>query len=1141
MATTAATLTSNSTSGNRPRQSNGNSMKFSLTVVSGIGLRKTDFFGTPDPFVIVSCGRERYMSEPSRRTLSPVWDQTFHFETSGTSPLHIAVWNWRKYSRKENTGFMGEVKFQLDFLNSARAREVVSKNYPLVCDEGMAGSILVNFEVKRQSLSSASPSASSLAHPKRSPSAPSNLSSSFTSSTLNERSGRSQEFSPISPETASSFTASTRPDMSSIRQLVHRNTQDALLSESRRRSLLELDGTDTTESTTENDDLRPTLSRSTRSQSAGPAVSASLPAPAGRTRRVLPVAGVPSRRAVDDSAIQRPKSPPLRPRTSSAASALPRHRPVPSAGAARRAPPQRSQSMEATTTTTTTSSPSTTTGSASPQRGQRSTSSAGSASRRATNGSQQRPSRSNSGTSSSTSSRGRGRSRGSQDRSSGERSRHSSQARRQQAQRRQMRMMQQLREPLPSGWEARLTPNGKVYYANHLTRTTQWKRPTSPAQPAVETEDTASVLALDMENYERRSLLVTDFNAVSEDDVFGFPDVEEEEETPPISAASSQSAASMTRSVSGLLEANTSSSSSIRPPTSPLQNTESRQSSVDQLDTSNPFSPTNMQESDEQVSSRTSRPDPAPSSQSQASSASAAQTSSSSRNRTSSQEGNASSRPASAGQRQHRSGSRTTGRSGHRSRHKPKSPTNPMDKHWSEFIVEEGLGEFPVGWEQRFTSSGVPYFVDHINRSTTFQDPRLQVQQQRREEALHHEAKLPQYKRDLRRKLLKLRHLFKYQQKQDARKYGTRISSNEWRVESMEIAVSRDNIFEDSYRTIMRMTSPQLRAKLNITFFGEAALDYGGVAREWFFLLSKEMLNPYYGLFQYSSSDAQLLEINPNSAINPDHLSYFKMVGRVLGLAVCHGHYIDGGFVMPLYKHLLGKDITLEDMAHVDETFYNSLKWMLTSDITGIIDNTFSDEYEAFGVIETVDLKPGGSEIPVTEENKHEYVQLIVKHRLNYGIEEQVREMKLGFNEVVPPSFMTMFDEREVELVVCGLGEVDMQDWQKHTEYRHCDVTDDPIKWFWQILQDFETELRARVLQFVTGTSRVPVTGFRDLRGSQGPKLFTIEIVPSASPDSLPKAHTCFNRIDLPKYPDFETMQGKLLQAIENSVGFGLE
>ena len=79
-------------------------------------------------------------------------------------------------------------------------------------------------------------------------------------------------------------------------------------------------------------------------------------------------------------------------------------------------------------------------------------------------------------------------------------------------QRRQQRVLQQLREPLPSGWEARLTPNGKIYYANHSTRMTQWTRPTAPAEPAIDNEDAASVLAMNMENYERRSLLVTDLN-----------------------------------------------------------------------------------------------------------------------------------------------------------------------------------------------------------------------------------------------------------------------------------------------------------------------------------------------------------------------------------------------------------------------------------------------------------------------------------------------------------------------------------------------------------------------------------------------------------------------------------------------------
>jgi hypothetical protein len=94
-------------------------------------------------------------------------------------------------------------------------------------------------------------------------------------------------------------------------------------------------------------------------------------------------------------------------------------------------------------------------------------------------------------------------------------------------------------------------------------------------------------------------------------------------------------------------------------------------------------------------------------------------------------------------------------------------------------------------------------------------------------------------------------------------------------------------------------------------------------------LLSREALNPYYGLFQHSSGD-YLLEINPNSSINPDHLSYFRFIGRVLGLAVQHGHYLDGSFVMPLYKLLLGKSVTLDDMQKVDEAYFNSLKvWRL--------------------------------------------------------------------------------------------------------------------------------------------------------------------------------------------------------------------
>ena len=284
-----------------------------------------------------------------------------------------------------------------------------------------------------------------------------------------------------------------------------------------------------------------------------------------------------------------------------------------------------------------------------------------------------------------------------------------------------------------------------------------------------------------------------------------------------------------------------------------------------------------------------------------------------------------------------------------------------------------------------------------------------------------------------------------------------------------------------------------------------------------------------------------MLQVNPLSSVNPDHLSYFRFVGRVLGLAVKHGQYVEGGFTMPLYKMLLGKRVSLDDMGQVDPTYHSSLLWILENDITGVIENTFTDEQEAFGDVKVVELKPGGAEIPVDNDNKHEYVQLIVRHRLVHGILDQVRSLKTGFNEVVPPHYMEMFDECELELIVCGLGEIDIDDWMNNTEYRNCEETDPVIMWFWEALDDMDTESRARLLQFVTGTSRVPVTGFRDLQGSLGTKKFCVELVSSVDPTSLPKAHTCFNRIDLPEYVSQAQMLEKLKLAMENTMGFGIE
>jgi hypothetical protein len=130
-----------------------------------------------------------------------------------------------------------------------------------------------------------------------------------------------------------------------------------------------------------------------------------------------------------------------------------------------------------------------------------------------------------------------------------------------------------------------------------------------------------------------------------------------------------------------------------------------------------------------------------------------------------------------------------------------------------------------------------------------------------------------------------------------------------------------------------------------------------------------------------------------------------------------------------------------------------------------------------------------------------------------------------------------MFDEREVEYLLCGLGEIDMKDWRVNTIYRNGYCDQHPIIiWFWKAVDSFDTELQHRLLQFVTGTSRVPMNGFRELYGSNGPQKFCIE--KTGSPNSLPRAHTCFNRLDLPEYHSYHVLRERLRLAVENCEGF---
>ncbi|XP_032105779.1 NEDD4-like E3 ubiquitin-protein ligase WWP1 isoform X1 [Sapajus apella] len=424
----------------------------------------------------------------------------------------------------------------------------------------------------------------------------------------------------------------------------------------------------------------------------------------------------------------------------------------------------------------------------------------------------------------------------------------------------------------------------------------------------------------------------------------------------------------------------------------------------------------------------------------------------------------------------------------------------------------------PEGWEIRYTREGVRYFVDHNTRTTTFKDPR------NGKSSVTKGGPQIAYERSFRWKLAHFRYLCQ----------SNALPSH------VKINVSRQTLFEDSFQQIMALKPYDLRRRLYVIFRGEEGLDYGGLAREWFFLLSHEVLNPMYCLFEYAGKNNYCLQINPASTINPDHLSYFCFIGRFIAMALFHGKFIDTGFSLPFYKRMLSKKLTIKDLESIDTEFYNSLIWIRDNNIEECgLEMYFSVDMEILGKVTSHDLKLGGSNILVTEENKDEYIGLMTEWRFSRGVQEQTKAFLDGFNEVVPLQWLQYFDEKELEVMLCGMQEVDLADWQRNTVYRHYTRNSKQIIWFWQFVKETDNEVRMRLLQFVTGTCRLPLGGFAELMGSNGPQKFCIEKV--GKDTWLPRSHTCFNRLDLPPYKSYEQLKEKLLFAIEETEGFGQE
>ena len=267
-----------------------------------------------------------------------------------------------------------------------------------------------------------------------------------------------------------------------------------------------------------------------------------------------------------------------------------------------------------------------------------------------------------------------------------------------------------------------------------------------------------------------------------------------------------------------------------------------------------------------------------------------------------------------------------------------------------------------------------------------------------------------------------------------------------------------------------------------------------------------------------------------------------------MGKALFDRQLVAGHMIPTLYKHICGWPCQFADLEQVDQEIYDNLKKLLDMDPSEVeylcLDFTVTEK--TMGATQAVDLVPGGADIDVTGDSLPEYMEAILRYKMMDRVKPQLCELLLGFYDVIPMPLLTIFDSQELELLMCGVPEIDIHDWRDNTEYsgtfRRSGPNNDVVHWFWEVVEEMNQEMRARLLQFVTGTSGVPPRGFAVLQGTGGKiQKFTVNGV-EVSSCPYPRAHTCFNRIDLPTYDNKADLNQKLELAVAMvATGFHIE
>ncbi|KAJ1656434.1 hypothetical protein IWQ61_003991 [Dispira simplex] len=350
------------------------------------------------------------------------------------------------------------------------------------------------------------------------------------------------------------------------------------------------------------------------------------------------------------------------------------------------------------------------------------------------------------------------------------------------------------------------------------------------------------------------------------------------------------------------------------------------------------------------------------------------------------------------------------------------------------------------------------------------------------------------------------------------------------------LEIRRDHIVRDAMCQLAAQPSSDLKKQLKVRFIGEEAVDEGGVQKEFFQLVVRELFVAKYGMFEFNE-DTRLCWFTPGTIHDDDNtLAEYRLMGSLIGLAIYNSVILDVHFPPALYKKLMNRPVGLADLRTLDPSLAQGLQTLLDydgDDLEETFDRTFQVTYRSVGNVHHYDLKPSGANISLTQHNRHEFVDLYVDFLLNQSVHKQFRAFQEGFKSVCTGNAIRLFQAEELEQLICGSSDLDFRALEEVTLYDGgFTAKSRVIRYFWEVVHDFTDEQKKRLLFFTTGSDRVPIGGLG--------KLQFVIAKNGVNSDRLPTSHTCFNVLLLCEYNSKEKLRNRLLTALGNAEGFGM-